>query len=74
MIDPVDAPLKELPAICLSSEQAISINHGQQIHIAGHTPGSVRMYNRETFLGLGEILLNDKLAPKKLFNLNNQII
>jgi tRNA pseudouridine55 synthase len=34
--------------------------------------GTVRMYSQQTFLGLGEILLNDKLAPKKIFNLNHQ--
>ena len=68
----VDAPLKQIPAINLLPEQAISINHGQQIDISGHAPGNVRMYSDLTFLGLGEILLNDKLAPKKLFNLANQ--
>lgn len=69
----VDAPLRQLPAISLSTEQAISINHGQQIRIDGHAPGAVRMYSEQTFLGLGEILLDDKLAPKKLFNLNRQV-
>lgn len=68
----VDVPLKQIPAICLSAEQAICINHGQQIGISGHPPGNVRMYSDQTFLGLGEILLNDKLAPKKIFNLANQ--
>ena len=70
---PVDAPLSGMPAISLSPEQATSIYHGQQIRIAGHAPGSVRMYSQQAFLGLGEILLNDKLAPKKIFNLYNQI-
>ncbi|MDD2739830.1 MAG: tRNA pseudouridine(55) synthase TruB [Methylomonas lenta] len=68
----VDVPLKQIPAICLSAEQAICINHGQQIGISGHALGNVRMYSEQTFLGLGEILLNDKLAPKKIFNLANQ--
>ena len=68
----VDTPLQQIPAISLSGEQASSINHGQQIHFRGHTPGTVRMYNQSNFLGLGEILLNDKLAPRKIFNLNDQ--
>lgn len=68
----VDTPLSEMPAISLSPEQAICINHGQQIRLSGHQPGTVRMYSRNAFLGLGEILLNDKLAPKKIFNLHNQ--
>ncbi len=71
---PVDAPLQNIPAIDLSPEQAISINHGRQIRVQGHCPGAVRMYMQESFLGLGEILLDDKLAPKKLFNLNHQAV
>lgn len=68
----VDAPLRQLPAVNLSTEQAASINHGRQIRIDGHAPGAVRMYSEQTFLGLGEILLDAKLAPKKIFNLNHQ--
>jgi tRNA pseudouridine55 synthase len=30
------------------------------------------MYHANVFLGLGEMLLDDKLAPKKLFNLDNE--
>ncbi|MDD2762211.1 MAG: tRNA pseudouridine(55) synthase TruB [Methylomonas sp.] len=71
---PVDAPLGNLPAIDLSPEQATRINHGQSINVAGQAPGSVRMYSQSTFLGLGEILLNDKLAPKKIFNLHEQVL
>lgn len=67
----VDAPLREIPAISLTPEQAISINHGQQIPFGDQPLGPVRMYSQQTFLGLGEILLNDKLAPKKIFNLNH---
>lgn len=69
----VDAPLRRLPAVNLSTEQAASINQGQRIRIGGHAPGAVRMYSEQTFLGLGEILLDDKLAPKKIFNLNRQV-
>ncbi|MCQ8103292.1 tRNA pseudouridine(55) synthase TruB [Methylomonas sp. SURF-2] len=70
---PVDAPLQQLPAVSLSDQQAVDIRQGRQIRIGGHPPGSVRMYNEQTFLGLGEILLDDKLAPKKIFNLNGQV-
>ncbi|QPK63828.1 tRNA pseudouridine(55) synthase TruB [Methylomonas sp. LL1] len=70
----VDAPLSQIPAISLSPEQASHINHGQPIRISGLTPGAVRMYHDQTFLGLGEILLDDKLAPKKIFNLSHQVV
>jgi len=32
----------------------------------------VRMYHAAVFLGLGEMGLDGKIAPKKLFNMNNQ--
>lgn len=69
----VDAPLHRLPAVNLSTEQAADVSQGQRIRIGGHPPGAVRMYSEQTFLGLGEILLDDKLAPKKIFNLNRQV-
>jgi len=69
---PVDAPLADIPAIALSAEQALRIQQGQQINIDHRLGGSVRLYCKQTFLGLGEILLNGKLAPKKIFNLSEQ--
>jgi len=68
---PPDLPLSDLPAVALSFEQSVCIVHGQSIRLSGHPPGSVRMYGPHAFLGLGEILLNDKLAPRKLFNLQD---
>lgn len=68
---PVDAPLAHLPAVSLSEPQALCINHGQPIPLTGQAAGSVRMYSGPTFLGLGEILLNGTLAPKKVFNLQD---
>jgi len=71
---PVDLPLQGLPAIALEDENALRIQQGQQIRIDTPQAGAVRLYHGETFLGLGEILLNGKLAPKKIFNLNAQAI
>ncbi len=70
----VDKPLEALPAVQLSDEQAICIKHGQSLNLLAFSSGStrqgmVRMYNAEAFLGLGEMLLDGKLAPKKLFNM-----
>ncbi|MDD1636980.1 MAG: tRNA pseudouridine(55) synthase TruB [Methylococcaceae bacterium] len=74
----VDKPLEALPSVQLSDEQAISIKYGQSINLPG-TPdssletwqGTVRMYHNAIFLGLGEMLLDGKIAPKKLFNMSN---
>lgn len=36
--------------------------------------GAVRIYCQQAFLGLGEMLINGKLAPKKLFHLDSQTV
>jgi len=69
----VDEPLQEIPKIQLSSRQTTLINHGQQIDFQCElVQGSVRMYSEQLFLGLGEMLLNGKLVPKKIFNLGGE--
>jgi tRNA pseudouridine55 synthase len=70
---PVDAPLGEIPAISLSDQQSLCFRQGQQVPVVPAFSGMVRIYNREQFLGLGELSLNGKLAPKKLFQLKNHI-
>jgi tRNA pseudouridine55 synthase len=74
----VDKPLEALPAVCLSDEQAVLIKYGQSIIFPAlpsssfsAIQGTVRMYQAAVFLGLGEMLMDGKLAPKKLFNMNN---
>ena len=39
--------------------------------VAGTIEGTVRLYQDEVFLGLGEMLLDGKIAPKRLFNMDN---
>ena len=75
----VDKPLEALPCVQLSDEQAISIRYGQSINYLKSSvsslemeQGIVRMYHAAVFLGLGEMGLDGKIAPKKLFNMNNQ--
>ncbi len=67
----VDKPLAHIPAIGLSVSEAAQIKLGQQIASSSPISGTVRIYCLQAFLGLGEMLLNGKLAPKKLFNLDN---
>ncbi|MBK8815289.1 MAG: tRNA pseudouridine(55) synthase TruB [Methylococcaceae bacterium] len=70
----VDTPLQTLPAIQLNNQQTVNIRYGQtlnlELNIEKALYGSVRMYHENEFLGLGEMRLDGKLAPKKLFNLN----
>ncbi|MDD1628528.1 MAG: tRNA pseudouridine(55) synthase TruB, partial [Methylococcaceae bacterium] len=75
----VDKPLEALRCVHLSEAQAISIKYGQSINLApdltsglGAGEGLLRMYHTDVFLGLGEMLLDGKIAPKKLFNMNNE--
>ncbi|HEY8158255.1 MAG TPA: tRNA pseudouridine(55) synthase TruB [Methylobacter sp.] len=84
----VDKPLEALPAVQLSDEQTICIKHGQSLNYLPtdepmtngtsasleRSQGTVRMYNDAVFLGLGEMLRDGKLAPKKLFNLSNELL
>ncbi len=73
----VDKPLEALPALSLSEAQAICIKQGQSIAFpsanlqikSSDNPDTVRMYVAAIFLGLGELSLDGKLAPKKMFNL-----
>jgi len=67
----VDIPLKTLPCVQLNNQQATSIKFGQALSgVDEHALGSVRMYDEGGFLGLGEMRLDGKLVPKKLFNMN----
>lgn len=74
----VDKPLEGIPTLEISSHQAILIKHGQQIDIESCNDevnlGKVRMYSEQVFLGLGEILLDGKLVPKKIFNLSTEVV
>jgi tRNA pseudouridine55 synthase len=67
----IDTPLEALPAVQLSDEQAVRIKYGQAVTLQNPLPGTVRMYHVTAFLGLGEMLEDGKLAPKKLFDTSN---
>jgi tRNA pseudouridine55 synthase len=69
---PVDIPLSHIPAVSVNDDQVLSIKQGQQIDLNSTELGTVRIYSQQCFLGLGEMLINGKLAPKKLFHLDNQ--
>lgn len=68
----VDTPLTGIPGIEVSIAESASIRQGQTITYNSALSGQVRIYCQQAFLGLGEMSLNGKLAPKKLFNLDNQ--
>lgn len=67
----VDMPLANLPKVRLDENQTSRIMQGQALKLDEPGSGKVRMYCADTFLGLGEMDLDGKLVPKKLFLLNN---
>jgi tRNA pseudouridine55 synthase len=68
----IDKPLVVFPAVHLSELQTVAIKYGQSVQlVAGSIEGTVRLYHDEVFLGLGEMLLDGKIAPKRLFNMDN---
>ncbi|GAW85339.1 tRNA pseudouridine55 synthase [Bathymodiolus platifrons methanotrophic gill symbiont] len=68
----VDKPLQAIPAINISQLDADLVLQGQQISVPDEKieQGLRRLYHEQKFLGLGEMLLNAKIQPRKLFKLN----
>jgi len=54
----------------LTADQAAAVKQGRRLAMSESVRGMVRMYSGPCFLGLGELLLDGKLAPKRLFNLD----
>ena len=65
---PGDQALKRLPAVELSVNAAYYLCQGQIVTAPhGHGPGIVRLYDGQSgFLGLGEVLQDGRIAPKRL--------
>ncbi|MCF7969917.1 MAG: tRNA pseudouridine(55) synthase TruB [Methylococcaceae bacterium] len=68
----VDQPLQSIPAVSVSQFEADLIQQGQQIAYPTTEAklGVCRIYHDEKFLGLGEMLMDDKIQPRKLFIMN----
>jgi len=65
----VDVPLQALPAVELQDVDAGKIRNGQAVNAELSPPGQVRLYHAGAFLGLGEMRMDGKLAPCRVFNL-----
>ncbi len=65
---PVESALTQWPDVRLSSDAAFYLQQGQPV-LVPHAPtsGWVRLYERDhTFLGMGEILDDGRVAPRRL--------
>ena len=69
---PVDRALALMPEIQLESEHLVSILNGQAVRIDGcQAPGLVRLYAEQQFIGMGECLLDGRVAPRRLLSTAN---
>jgi tRNA pseudouridine55 synthase len=70
---PVDSAISYLPKVVLDRDAAFYIMQGQAVWQAGKTPkGDLRLYDEgNTFLGLGFLQDDGKIAPKRLIVKNN---
>ena len=67
---PVDHAVLHWPMASLQEDMAFYFTRGQAVRVAG-TPseGRLRVYAGSRFLGVGEIIEDGRLAPKRLMNL-----
>lgn len=65
---PVDALIETMPKVVLDSESAHYFKQGQAIWRAKQATGAIlRLYDdQDCFLGIGEVMLDGKIAPKRL--------
>lgn len=66
----VDQPLQAMPAVIISAADADLVLQGQRISVSDDIElGLCRLYHQQQFLGLGEMLMDAKIQPRKLFKL-----
>jgi len=72
---PVDHAVLHWPKASLQDDMAFYFTQGQAVRVAG-TPseGRLRVYAGSRFLGVGEIIEDGRLAPKRLMNLPQRLV
>ena len=70
LLQPLDSALSHIPAVRLDSDSAFYLSQGQSVFVANApTAGLVRIFRgQDRFLGVGQILPDGKVAPKRLLN------
>lgn len=66
---PCDEAVKDLPAVRLPAQTALYVKQGQPV-LARHLPatGLVRLYEAADFIGIGAILDDGRVAPRRLLS------
>ncbi|MEZ5582332.1 MAG: tRNA pseudouridine(55) synthase TruB [Candidatus Competibacteraceae bacterium] len=67
---PTDSALTTWPVVQVTEAMAHSLSQGQSIRLmsADIKPGRVRLYQAERFLGVGEIMEDERVVPRRLIN------
>ena len=67
---PADSAVPDWPLVSLTTDQAYYIQRGQAVQVArAPLTGWVRLYQADTlFLGIGEILSDGRVAPRRLLS------
>jgi tRNA pseudouridine55 synthase len=70
---PLESALAEWPQVALTADAAFYMKQGQPILVPNApTSGWVRLYTNETdFLGVGQVLDDGRVAPKRLMQVTN---
>lgn len=67
LLIPADDAITHLPAVRLNDEMADYVRQGQAVFVAQlPVEGLVRLYGEDTFLGVGQILDDGRVGPKRL--------
>lgn len=68
---PIDSALTQWPALVLPPEGVYGLVRGQSVQVPHVLPvGSVRLYDNQHFLGIGQILADGRINPRRLINTN----
>lgn len=72
---PVDSSVQHLPAIKLSASGSFYMRTGQLVRVSsGPAKGFVRLFSENSqFMGIGEILEDGRVAPRRLLNLTSKM-
>ena len=67
LLQPMDSALLDIPALILEEDSALSLQQGKVIQV-NNTPAFdlVRLYQNKHFLGIGKVLDDGHIAPKRL--------
>lgn len=67
---PPDIALVDMPAVEIGQEQRVRFIQGQQLDVSEAIRGEVRVYGEKgQFLGVGELIDDGRLAPRRVFNI-----